>query len=356
MAAEHEYKALLTLLKHGTERDSSMAAVGQLEDYIGEVGMVCIPNADGPAVHDPHELVAPDVGDGGANDSVESLSAVDDEDENDVVVAEGIAHAPLHEDGDAAPLIPDDTLLADLVAEARPPAKSSAADEVSERQALASPISRGVHPDSRRWGVFLLTFVKQDGSRKHGAWQATCPFHAKSKVTGCRKTVNIRAPGDEAASFRAQELVRLWCSTAPNYSRQREHIAWNPHFHELPDPEVLDRSCITDLPTAVMNDEDLDELEAAPPAAPEQKQTRKTKKSAPTAKRAKTALAVSMQAQTEAPNVLPAASSGEPHQAELSNPPLPSQPASPAVTLSSCSSSSSSVSSSKSSSASSDSD
>jgi len=124
-----------------------MAAVGQLEDYIGEVGTVCIPNADGPAVHDPHEFVAPDVGDGGANDSVESLSAVDDEDENDAL----FMHLCMKM-GDAAPLIPDDTLLADLVAEARPPAKSSAADEVSERQALASPIL-GVFIQIRAAGV-----------------------------------------------------------------------------------------------------------------------------------------------------------------------------------------------------------
>ena len=140
------------------------------------------------------KLVAPDVGDGGANDSVESLTAADDEDENDVVVAEGIAHAPLHEDGDAAPLIPDDTLLADLVAEARPPAKSSAADEVSERQALANPISRGVHPDSRRWGVFLLTFVKTGWLPQAWSMAGYLPLPCKEQGDRMQKDCKYQGP------------------------------------------------------------------------------------------------------------------------------------------------------------------
>ena len=112
----------------------------------------------------------------------------------------------------------------------------------------AEPTRRSRHPGSGHWGVFLLTYVKPGLGKACGAWQATCPFHAKNDRTPCRKTANIKSPGDAAAMSHAQELVKLWATTAPNFKYQREHIAWNPRFEDLPDPDVLDISCITVSP------------------------------------------------------------------------------------------------------------
>lgn len=65
---------------------------------------------------------------------------------------------------------------------------------------------------SGMWGIFRIT-PKRPGTANgpHGSYQARCPFHAKSKVTGCKKTLRIDGP---TKSDQADTLRRLmfWCS------------------------------------------------------------------------------------------------------------------------------------------------
>ena len=99
------------------------------------------------------------------------------------------------------------------------------------------------------WGIFRITpkqpSTKAGGGGKFGGWQATCPYHAKSQVTGCRKYVGIRAPGLEAKQVAFLRLAH-WCSLAPSCATQAEHLV--VPLDPVPDQNVIKTRIITALP------------------------------------------------------------------------------------------------------------
>ena len=69
-----------------------------------------------------------------------------------------------------------------------------------------------------RWGVFRITPRPDLG--EFGAYQASCPFHARSEKTGCKKHISILGPTPKDSKL-ALRRACLWCAKAPSFSRQR---------------------------------------------------------------------------------------------------------------------------------------
>ena len=116
---------------------------------------------------------------------------------------------------------------------------------------------------SSRWGVCRLT-PKQPGSKgggRYGGFEGTCPFHKRNNVTGCKKYVSIKGPGDEPRD-KAFRQVLYWCCQAHDVSRQREHL--RVPLEPVPDMAVLQARKITSGPAGpVKSDIELDAEEAA---------------------------------------------------------------------------------------------
>ena len=111
------------------------------------------------------------------------------------------------------------------------------------------------------WGIFRMT-PKQPGSSAgpFGSYQATCPFHAKSKNTACKKTIRIEGP---AMADRLQTLRRLmfWCTQAKACKRQRVHLEKPCDLASVPpDPVLLALRC-DEHPGPIKTDEELDHEE-----------------------------------------------------------------------------------------------
>ncbi len=118
---------------------------------------------------------------------------------------------------------------------------------------------------SGRFGVFRLT-PKQPGTSSSGAYgglQATCPFHRLNARSGCKKFVTIRGPSVEDKSAALRVLLQ-WCVEAPNYSRQRYHMAVPLAPESAPPWAFLLSRRIDDEPRGpVQTDAELDAAEAA---------------------------------------------------------------------------------------------
>ena len=105
--------------------------------------------------------------------------------------------------------------------EAQQPLVDRQATEV-QRQ----PTVRMVRQETiKNWHGFRLTWVApRKGGR--GGWQGTCPYHRKAMtVTLCKKTISVSNSGDaEAAVANALLRMKMWCISAADYSRHRDHM------------------------------------------------------------------------------------------------------------------------------------
>lgn len=86
------------------------------------------------------------------------------------------------------------------------------------------------------WGSFIFT-------SKHQGWQAACPWHARSDVTGCRK-FRRAAADDEGSHLECIRWLKMWCLESKSYDRQRYHLAAPIDEQALPDHAVLDASAL----------------------------------------------------------------------------------------------------------------
>lgn len=114
---------------------------------------------------------------------------------------------------------------------------------------------------SGRWGVFRITGKRATaGSSSWGSYQVNCPFHAKSKVSGCKRTLKIPSPS-RAEQLSTLRRLMFWCARATTCQRQRVHMRL-PLDPVPPDP-VLVAMRIDAHPGRIQTDEELDEAEAA---------------------------------------------------------------------------------------------
>lgn len=97
------------------------------------------------------------------------------------------------------------------------------------------------------------------------AWEAACPFHMKSAVTLCKKTLTVMgAGGAEACINRLQQ----WCAKATEYNRQRLHMAIDPTSFAVVDAAIIDNyeRMAPERPVAAsrpLHDIELDDAEAS---------------------------------------------------------------------------------------------
>ena len=136
----------------------------------------------------------------------------------------------------------------------------AAADGDAEQHVPAVVRHRRVHEDSFVWHqVFRFTWSSAEKRPPFGSWQATCPYHKVSHVTGCKKAVGLLDGTDEEKQ-RCCKLLKLWCLQAPQHDRRRSHAAVQPRDMELLDDAVLEArvSNIMPPPETVETDEALD--------------------------------------------------------------------------------------------------
>ena len=113
-----------------------------------------------------------------------------------------------------------------------------------------------------RWGCFSISVKRRT---RFGGYQGSCPWHAKSSKTGCKKEHIIRGPTE---ADRKDALLRCmhWCSQARSVKWQYEHVflvEGEPH----PPEEVVLASVIHEFPDRVNPDTEGPDAPRAPPAS-----------------------------------------------------------------------------------------
>ena len=119
-----------------------------------------------------------------------------------------------------------------------------------------------------RFGAHTLTLKSRPGARQ---WQASCPWHRKSKVTGCKSHWSVAFDASPEEHSNAIRKLMWWCINAQAYTRQRHHQLFRPDIAEGPADAVLEaREPDARPPGAPPTDQDLDAAEdvvAEPPAS-----------------------------------------------------------------------------------------
>ena len=127
----------------------------------------------------------------------------------------------------------------------------------SGQSIIANPIAAGPDTSNFVWGAFRFTY-KRTGAQV--ALQATCPFHARSQATGCKKSMNVTPFSAERLSEVTKPL-KHWCVCAKKYSRQRTHMGMPLLASQCPDAQILESQIIlaADKPDVVKTDKELDD-------------------------------------------------------------------------------------------------
>ena len=74
------------------------------------------------------------------------------------------------------------------------------------------------------WGCFKFSVYPPGPSGgRFGVLQAVCPWHARSSVSGCKKSISI-ADRTAAARDEAMRMAKFWCVQASRFERQWEHV------------------------------------------------------------------------------------------------------------------------------------
>lgn len=123
---------------------------------------------------------------------------------------------------------------------------------------IANPVP-GLDTSNYTWGAFRFTFKKTGGGQQVSL-QATCPFHARSASTGCKKSLNI-TPFDSTRLAEVTRLLKHWCIMARNFKFQRTHMAMVLDLKTCPEEAVLEAKVISasEKPDSVKTDQELDQ-------------------------------------------------------------------------------------------------
>ena len=125
----------------------------------------------------------------------------------------------------------------------------------AEEEACAAAPEPFVPSDNFTWGAFRFTRkpAKPPKSRTD-TWQVLCPFHRKSKKTGCVKTLDLQSQA-AAAEQDVLNCLKKWACEAKDHDSQWSHVFFcEPVLPALLPPadlvfEILERQCIRDGPT-----------------------------------------------------------------------------------------------------------
>ena len=141
-------------------------------------------------------------------------------------------------------------------------ARAAAAQAAGEESSVESELEK---PSA--WGCFRITPKQPSKSRKHGGFEARCPFHRRNDVTECKKYIALKGNSVQDKD-RALRALKSWCNSAKDYNRQRAHVHHFICAETAPSDEILQAGVIADAPAVrPRTDVELDE-EAARPADP----------------------------------------------------------------------------------------
>ena len=136
-----------------------------------------------------------------------------------------------------------------------------------ERQ--SSQPSRGLHAvEGFDWGCFRFT---PKTAVKRGApvysWQVACPFHRRSGVTNCKKSLSFP---DIALSDAVILCLKDWANSAKLVDRQWKHKGRQPCIGVHPPADVIEANMIPErekpIPRDVRTDAELDSFEQNDPS------------------------------------------------------------------------------------------
>eukprot|EP00971_Amphidinium_carterae_P350145 6491404-Amphidinium_carterae.4 len=104
----------------------------------------------------------------------------------------------------------------------------AAMDDAFASQSLAEEEATYLRLNARKRGPFLFTPKQPVGAGGHagryGGVQASCPYHAKSKNSKCRKYIQLPST-DPAAKLEVMRKLCYWCLHAKDCDRQRYHLS-----------------------------------------------------------------------------------------------------------------------------------
>jgi len=90
-----------------------------------------------------------------------------------------------------------------------------------------------------QWGIFRVTPKHPGSANKYGGWEATCPYHRRNDLTGCKKYIAVPSAADGARDA-ALRAVIFWCSRAASFDRQWKHLGFHPTVSDAPPWPVLE--------------------------------------------------------------------------------------------------------------------
>jgi hypothetical protein len=117
------------------------------------------------------------------------------------------------------------------------------------------------------WKTFVITYKPPTSMSSTEYWpsssfQASCPYHRKSRVTGCKKTLTIPVPGDQDEAACVDDTLRrlkFWCSHYSVVTTQLEHKSCNIDAWGVPPDVFLDREEMPTPSDDVVPDDELSE-------------------------------------------------------------------------------------------------
>ena len=139
--------------------------------------------------------------------------------------------------------------------EVEQPARMPGAAASDEPRDIAGPVEvEQVLERPGKWGCFRISAKQSKRGLKYGAFEGFCPFHARSKVTACKKLVTISGPTQQD---KVEALLRCkyWCAQARSVERQWQHLAIIPPF-AVPPADVIEGMRIDDPPLRVQTDDE----------------------------------------------------------------------------------------------------
>ena len=124
------------------------------------------------------------------------------------------------------------------------------------------PAVRMVRPETiSAWGGAKCKITWRAPGRDcvHGAWQAKCPYHRRSAITACTKSLNLAEDTDEQRELTLR-MVKNWLLQARSFDRAWKHQQWNPRSYECPSEHILDIKAeqMPALSEATQTDDELD--------------------------------------------------------------------------------------------------
>ena len=128
------------------------------------------------------------------------------------------------------------------------------------------------------WGPFTIAFFLPSASKKFGAAEARCPFHALGPKSRCKKYISLRS-GDPAHRLEILWALRAWCNRARDCDRQRTHLGGRSlQLTGLPSHAQIAEDKFDEIPPAVIaTDAELDAAGQVEVTAPRAKSACKAK-------------------------------------------------------------------------------